>query len=616
MRRNAAVAWAVAAALVAIAGGLLTNLVTSESPSPWVVAAFVIFAVAGVVLAGRQAVLTGRESKNELRQRRAEVLTPIPSPAAWEGRPELSALLAAQSRMSPFAGRSKQVKELLAWCDDPDGKRVHLVTGVSGVGKTRLAIEAAAELPPEWAAGFAVRNRIGQLVAAVTACQEPTLLIVDDADTVPDVGELLDQVQRHEGEPRIRVLLVVRDAAVFTAWLARHNPAHVAQAWDAEAITLVEPVGEDGDRKQWFAASLGAYAVVLRLGPVQVTRANVGAVGVAGEPMMVTCARAALAAVDGASRAAIDAVRQAGPDALAERLVEHEMRRWSDTVADPHWGVQAPGVTDEGRADAVLALVLSGATTPASGIAVLRRIPRLSDQPQGMLDALVTWARHLYPASAGFTGSAALVVPEPEFLAAALAARCTHQDRAGLVAAALGADPGGSSVAFAPLVRAAAWFPAAATMVVDVLEQNPARVVEAIEATALAGPGACRVLGAHLARLLTTAPMGQEDGARLLGIVEGAGLGHVFAALCRRAVAEARAAVKDESTAVNRADLAGALHNLAASLWEVGEYREALTTVREAVALLPGAGRHRTDPLHRRPRPVTERPRRQPAGGG
>ena len=418
MRRNAPVAWAVTAALVAVAGGLLTNLVTSESPSPWLVTAFVISAVAGVVLAGRQAAITSRESKSELRRRRAEVLTPVPAPAAWEGRPELSALLAAQSRISPFSGRSKQVKELLAWCDDPDGKRVHLVTGVSGVGKTRLAIEAAVQLPPEWAAGFAVRDRVGQLVAAVVACKEPTLVIVDDANTVPDVAELLDHVQRHEGEPRIRVLLVVRDAAAFTAWLARHDPAHVIQAWDGQAITSVEPVGGEGDRKQWFAAALAAYAAALRLGPVQLTRTDLGAVGVAGEPMLVTCVRAALAAVDGASRAAINAVRQAGTDALAERLVEHEMRRWSDSAADPHWGVQAPGVTDEGRADAVLALVMSGATTPESGIAVLRRIPRrLSDQPQGMLDALVTWARHLYPASAGFTGSAALIVPEPEFVA-------------------------------------------------------------------------------------------------------------------------------------------------------------------------------------------------------
>jgi hypothetical protein len=32
----------------------------------------------------------------------------------------------------------------------------------------------------------------------------------------------------------------VRHAAAFTAWLARHDPTHVAQAWDAEAITSVE----------------------------------------------------------------------------------------------------------------------------------------------------------------------------------------------------------------------------------------------------------------------------------------------------------------------------------------------------------------------------------------
>ncbi|MDT0348117.1 tetratricopeptide repeat protein [Pseudonocardia charpentierae] len=547
--------------------------------------AFVMFAVAGVVLAGQQAAISGRESRDELRQRRAEVLTPVPPPAAWEGRPELPALLAAQSRLSPFSGRSNQVKELLAWCEDPDGKRVHLVTGVSGVGKTRLAIEAAAQLPPAWAAGFAVRDRVGQLVATVVACQEPTLVIVDDADTVPDVAELLDQVQRHEGEPRMRVLLVVRDAAAFTAWVAHHGSGRVAQTWDAEAITSIEPVGEKGDRKQWFAAALGAYAAALRLDPVQLTRADLGDVGLAGEPMLVTCVRAALAALDGASRVAINAVRQAGTDALADHLMEHEMRRWSAAATDPRWGVQAPGVTDEGRADAVLALMVSGATTPVLGIAVLRRVPRLSDQPQGMLDALVAWTCHLYPASAGFTGSAALVVPQPEFLAAALVARCANQDRVDLVAAALSIDSGGRSVVFAPLVRAAVWFPAAARLVVEVLEQNPAWLGAAIEATSLAGPRACLVLGAHLAQLTTATAVGHKEATRLLLIVEGAGLGRVVVALHRVAVAGARANVRNEPTAENRANLARSLYGLGNSLRAVGEYRDALTIAREAVAL-------------------------------
>ena len=120
---------------------------------------------------------------------------------------------------------------------------------------------------------------------------------------------------------------------------------------------------------------------------------------------------------------------------------------------------------------------------------------------------------------------------------------------------------------------------------VDVLERHPAAIGAAVEATALAGPGAGRALSAHLARLVATTPMDRKEVVRLLAIVEGAGLGRVFVALCRLEVSAARATAEENPTTENRGFLAASLNNLGISLWRVGEYREALTVHRETVAL-------------------------------
>jgi len=193
---------------------------------------------------------------------------------------------------------------------------------------------------------------------------------------------------------------------------------------------------------------------------------------------------------------------------------------------DPKWGVQVPGVTDDGRADAVLALVLAGPTTQTAAVTVVRRLARLADQPVGVLDAIVTWARHVYPGYPGpDTAGAALVAPAPEFLAAAIVARCADPDHRDVVAGLeLGAAAERDAQVLVQLVRAAAWFPAAARLVADVLSQYPSVVGPMIEAVALAGVAARRVIGVHLTAAIAAARPSADQLDRLLAMTHGVGL--------------------------------------------------------------------------------------------
>ena len=88
-------------------------------------------------------------------------------------------------------------------------------------------------------------------------------------------------------------------------WPARRHGRHCSGS--RARVLSHKPVGQEGDRKQWFVTAFNAYAVALQVVPAAVTRGDVGPVGVTGEAMMVTCVRAALAAAGGGSRVAIHA---------------------------------------------------------------------------------------------------------------------------------------------------------------------------------------------------------------------------------------------------------------------------------------------------------------------
>ena len=125
---------------------------------------------------------------------------------------------------SSFVGREREVREVLALLRD--GARLLTLTGPGGSGKTRLAIEAAAELVPEFKAGVfwiglaplrdaaLVVGTIAQTVGAKSDLaqhigEREMLLLLDNfeqvVDAAPELSALLAAC------PSLRLLVTSRE---------------------------------------------------------------------------------------------------------------------------------------------------------------------------------------------------------------------------------------------------------------------------------------------------------------------------------------------------------------------------------------------------------------------
>src|SRR6202040_1659223 len=117
----------------------------------------------------------------------------------------LGLLLPTRESAAPFRGRAADLAWLQAWCNDPDGHPVALVTGPGGVGKTRLVTQFAITRPAPWAAGWLHRGRGASALAAVRGCGDPALILIDDADASPDAVALLGDLAGPPGGAPVRV---------------------------------------------------------------------------------------------------------------------------------------------------------------------------------------------------------------------------------------------------------------------------------------------------------------------------------------------------------------------------------------------------------------------------
>jgi colicin import membrane protein len=150
-----------------------------------------------------------REAVDAAVRARGQVLDPVVSEPAQD-RSVLGLLLPTRESAAPFRGRVADLAWLQAWCDNPDSHPVALVTGPGGAGKTRLVTQFAVTRPPPWASGWLHPGRGASALAAVGACGDPALILVDDADASPDAVALLGDLA---GQPRgaaVRVVLITR----------------------------------------------------------------------------------------------------------------------------------------------------------------------------------------------------------------------------------------------------------------------------------------------------------------------------------------------------------------------------------------------------------------------
>ena len=570
--RNPRLWFGVPAVVVGVVVGLLTNIVTTTPTWP-VVVGLIAAVVVWVGLTVWQAARDEKDRLGALRAARDELLEPLQP--GLQGTHTIRTLLAAEHPLARFVARDTETKNLLGWCLDPAASPVEVLAGPSGVGKSRLAVEVARRLPDGWVAGRCARGKAAQLLAAVLAGREPTLVVVDDADTQPGVASLVEQVGTRVQRGEVKVLLVVREADIFETWLNQQLPdAHRVQR---PTMTLAV-VGGPGDRRRWFVEAARAYAAALGVPPPPVSDVDTRPVGAEGDPMILTQARAVLAALAG-TRERADALRTASIDRIATGLVEHERQRWERAADDPQWDLQT-GVTATDREEALLGLVLLGPSTAADAVRVLQRLPRFRDQPEHVVYHVADWAHHLYPGA-----QAGLVEPSPDFLRDALLAGLAQPEHAELTHSLLSALPEEQGPAvLTRLIRAAALFTTVAPLVGETVGHQPRLLAVAIESLVLSGPAAW-VVERHLVDPIASQRVSAQQTERLLELLERTQFTHLRAALHRCVVQHAREALGADDTENTRVALATVLHNLGIRLWALGRYREALHAHEEALGL-------------------------------
>jgi tetratricopeptide (TPR) repeat protein len=356
----------------------------------------------------------------------SEVETVEPRSVAW--------LLYPWLEVVPFRGRSAELRQLSAWCEDRGGSVVRLVHAPGGFGKTRLALELREELKARnWQCAIVDRGDEEQAAQRVTADGAPgrMLLIVDYAESRAPSGlaQLLAAASRRHGD-RVRVLLLARTAGPWWTSLSASLHKHAALL---DALT--------GDRRNLVA--LGARIDSLTPGEVVAHAAEVFArklkrplpAGMADrdypeDAPVLRLHAAALVAVLGGPTDGHDR-----GDVLGE-VLSHERRYWRVSAARHRIDLPA----DDLESDALLARVVAVAALfgaddeHAVADLVRRALPGTTDNAADPAAGRrwARWLSGLYPAEDQAAGR--LGTLQPDLLAEHLAVRVltdsTQQQRA------------------------------------------------------------------------------------------------------------------------------------------------------------------------------------------
>ncbi|MGP3955317.1 tetratricopeptide repeat protein [Nonomuraea sp. 3N208] len=184
-------------------------------------------------------------------------------------------LLMPRHAVVPFLGRAEELARLREWADEPGALSIAVLSGRRGTGRTRLAGELCEVLARAgWDAGFLPLGSVCGALSGEAAGRavtldvvRPTLLVVDHPEpSSPLVGELVRRLAKHEHNPPVRILLLVREPGeaewwrrLDTAaggWLRRLNTATVQL--NARPLTLAERTEHAHAAMKAFAPSRAA----------------------------------------------------------------------------------------------------------------------------------------------------------------------------------------------------------------------------------------------------------------------------------------------------------------------------------------------------------------------
>lgn len=268
---------------------------------------------------------------------------------------------------------------------------VQLVTGEGGAGKTRLALQLAREATEEY--GFrcywAQHGTDSQTVTAVRQDTSPVLIVIDYAETFPEISELLAQLTAvplpGELSPLVRVLLLARSAGEWWDQLVAGCNTRLGEALAAMSPLALGAITEPTRQREVFEQAAMAFAA--RLGRPRPSGSRPPTFR-ADAVILVVHAAALVSVLDDHLP---DGTDQAGDAAaVIGRLLLHEARYWQQSQTQ--YGLSlGPTLTRR----VVAAGTLAGADDESSAIQMLSAIDDLADA--GVRGRAARWLHDLYP---------------------------------------------------------------------------------------------------------------------------------------------------------------------------------------------------------------------------
>jgi tetratricopeptide (TPR) repeat protein len=521
--------------------------------------------------------------------------------------------LRAEAAVVPFQQRP-ELATLRNWLVSDRQADVALVIGEGGAGKTRLALQLAAEAEGQYGFRCYWVPAGGEQQAAEGARhgETPVLLIADYAETCPGLATLLAVITRNMPGPSMRVLLLARSAGEWWQQLINESAALLSDLLAAISPMVLGALTDPSGQEEVFQLAMAAFADKLDTECPDAGLPPVGPDAVA----LVVHAAALLAVLDHQSDAADAASVPAGsPAGVIARLLGHEARYWQQS--QPRYEL-ALGATLTARV--VAAGTLIGADDEASAAQMLARIDDLADPH--LRGKAARWLHDLYPPADTGTAAGEWIAPlRPDLIAENLVVRVlagqpgltrtlmgdldgqratkaltllaraalAHPAAKGLIDLALISDPG--HLAVPAMDVAIETNPSVAGQITDALNAGdwPAdlldRIARALPDTsvALAGPAA-RVFQRLADK---SAGDSEKHGQNLIHLSNWLSrLGRREEALA--AIEEALTAYRQLATARPDAflpDLATSLNNQSVFLAHLGRREEALAAIEEAVTI-------------------------------
>jgi TIR domain len=297
-----------------------------------------------------------------------------------------STLLRPEHRVVPFLGCERQLADVQSWAVQPAQLAAGLVTGPSGSGRTRLAMELCDRLAAaDWLAGMVGGDAPAAQIQHTARIDQPLLVVVDDVETRYDqLVALAEAVSARAAARRApaRLLLIGRFGNDWLTDLRSHSDKRVAALFGTiSSRSTFELDGACVDAQQHFVQARLAFAKHLRLD----TR-------VGSQPLQIGSVGSLLSVHAAALDAAL-AERSTGTSVHSDPLqrVAYRDRR--------HWRlrVRSEGTAHLRTADMAIVSTVATLCRPSSNEEAAALRERLERFVSYGVDDYIRWHQRLYP---------------------------------------------------------------------------------------------------------------------------------------------------------------------------------------------------------------------------